>query len=381
MVESTDRTWHGVFLEPLDVLLFRDGRPFDATNRVVSVLPTPQTVAGAVRSALLAASGFSFSKVRHYQGNVVESLRQAGADPGILDARLRGPWLAKAGGKDPRPQPLLPCPLNLRTAKHDACHWMVAKPVDPESVTIPGWNHADGLWPLKFPNDPAPKFDPVLLTMSGFDKYMAAIASDDNRLELQPYDDFVKPDDVYATDHRIGIEIDPVSLLTKKGELYGIGLLALRADYGIYLELEISPVLAELLDGRAIQLGGEGKSAKVSLTGGSAFSERTKVEGNGPAIAYLATPTFLTGRNLPNRPLPPESYGLLRSAASDRPIAVSGWDVARGGPRPTRFAVPAGAVYFFDSVGVDSGMIATFDDAAASVQEGWGFTITGNWSS
>ena len=40
-------------LEPLDVLFFRDGRPFDAAPRATSGAPLPQTVAGAVRTWLL----------------------------------------------------------------------------------------------------------------------------------------------------------------------------------------------------------------------------------------------------------------------------------------------------------------------------------------
>ena len=40
--------------------------------------------------------------------------------------------------------------------------------------------------------------------------------------------------------------------------------------------------------------------------------------------------------------------GVRETAASGSPVAVSGWDVARGGPRRTRFAVPAGSVYFVE---------------------------------
>ena len=43
----------GIRIEPMDVLMFRDGRPFEATSRVSTGQPTPQTLAGAMRTALL----------------------------------------------------------------------------------------------------------------------------------------------------------------------------------------------------------------------------------------------------------------------------------------------------------------------------------------
>ncbi len=55
---ATATTWVGLRLDPLDTLFFRDGRPFDAANRVVGGLPNPQTLAGALRTNLLGASGF-----------------------------------------------------------------------------------------------------------------------------------------------------------------------------------------------------------------------------------------------------------------------------------------------------------------------------------
>ena len=48
-----NRSAIGVLLDPLDTLFFRDGRPFDASSRVRGGLPNPQTLAGALRTALL----------------------------------------------------------------------------------------------------------------------------------------------------------------------------------------------------------------------------------------------------------------------------------------------------------------------------------------
>lgn len=54
----------GLILDPLDVLFFRDGRPFTASERLLSGLPLPQTLAGAIRTALLQQVGCNFSKMK-----------------------------------------------------------------------------------------------------------------------------------------------------------------------------------------------------------------------------------------------------------------------------------------------------------------------------
>ena len=41
----------GLCLNPLDVLFFRDGRPFEAASRAYGGLPLPRTFAGALRTA------------------------------------------------------------------------------------------------------------------------------------------------------------------------------------------------------------------------------------------------------------------------------------------------------------------------------------------
>jgi CRISPR-associated protein Cmr3 len=66
------------------------------------------------------------------------------------------------------------------------------------------------------------------------------------------------------------------------------------------------------------------------------------------------------------------------AAAVPSPLAVSGWDLARGGPKPTRFAVPAGAVYFVNDPLAQpySGSLADGEDAAI----GWGCYLEGTWN-
>ena len=67
----------------------------------------------------------------------------------------------------------------------------------------------------------------------------------------------------------------------------------------------------------------------------------------------------------------------LVAAAVPGHVAVSGWDMARNGPKPTRFAVDAGAAYFCrHSPGDDERpSLCKGEDAIL----GWGSFLRGVW--
>jgi CRISPR-associated protein Cmr3 len=54
----------GLCLDPLDLLFFRDGRPFDAATRAYGGLPMPRTMAGALRTAMLVRAGVDPGRLR-----------------------------------------------------------------------------------------------------------------------------------------------------------------------------------------------------------------------------------------------------------------------------------------------------------------------------
>jgi CRISPR-associated protein Cmr3 len=374
--------WQGLRLDPLDVLFFHDGRPFDAANRVTAGLPNPQTLAGALRTALLARTGFPFHKftaARRGQ-DVRAALEACGAPPWVVASRFRGPWLALARTGLPV-EPLLPLPATL-TLK-DGGGWLRAEPR--MACDLPGWEDGNApgdagrLLPLWRKGKPDTKAGGGFLTLTGLRSFLGkAVLADP---------EFFKPGDLYEFDNRTGIGIDMHTLTSAEGEFYGIRLLSLkprirsepgedgdpyhRAAVCLYSEVQpgedapdLKPYLAE-----PVPLGGEGRYVRVEAVAPCEWP-RSDRDGR-QSLWYLATPAFFD----PARP--PLSQGLtLRAAASGAGMAVSGWDVARNGPRPTRFAVPAGAVYFVDGIAPACG---PFDLDEAEAAEGWGFALQGIW--
>jgi CRISPR-associated protein Cmr3 len=379
MTADNSAGWLGLRLDPLDTLFFRGGRPFNAATRVESGLPNPQTLAGALRTALLARTGFDFRRFaeERKKGNETDNLRPAlrtcGAKDWITRARFRGPWLALVRGEK-SVEPLLPLPATLTQAKAVG-RWSRGVPL--EGIELPGWRDKDGalpdgLSPLWRWIEPDPKAEGGWLSLAGLTKFLAG--PDD-----PSSDEFFKEEELYGFDNRIGIGIDKETLASAEGDLYGIRLLSLRPSVCLYAEIQPgagAPDLKSYLS-EPIPLGGEGKYVGAKVVDARDWPAPDPARPK--SLWYLATPTFLPFREPSRRSLP--NVTGLRAAASGPGFAVSGWDVARNGPRPTRFAVPAGAAYFVEGqASADDFLAGAGGQPADELRaEGWGFALQGHW--
>ncbi|MBC7335899.1 MAG: hypothetical protein H5U01_06470, partial [Clostridia bacterium] len=70
--------------------------------------------------------------------------------------------------------------------------------------------------------------------------------------------------------------------------------------------------------------------------------------------------------------------GELVAAAVPGEVAVSGWDLVRRGPKPTRFAASAGSVYFLERL--PETLSDTLSDKPLDQQQGWGCFLQGVWN-
>lgn len=111
-----------IFIQPTDVWLFRDGRPFSAgsEHRARSLFPpTPSTMQGAVRAKVLAESGVSLGDYAYKPAEpLVQQLSASIGLPnkGYGQLRLRGPMLARVEQPGAAPKPYLPAPADVMKA-------------------------------------------------------------------------------------------------------------------------------------------------------------------------------------------------------------------------------------------------------------------------
>lgn len=362
-------------LDPLDVLFFRDGRPFDAATRAEGGLPNPQSLAGALRSSLLATGGFDFTgfalkRRTTPSSNLRDDLKEFGGKESILSLSFRGPWLAVADGDAvDAVEPLLPVPQCL--ARDPKGKWYRA---DPLRAELPGWKLRE---PERLPvwrrGNPDAKHPGGFLAASGVESFLRGGVPEDTH--------WLRPEDLFGFDNRTGIEIDPQALTTVESKIYGIRLLSLCQRAGgtsvhagkrvcIYAEV-IAKEESEVSFPAPLPFGGEGRQVvaqrvKHHFDWKQQQSERSSW--------LLTTPGFFRAQSA----LPDVAPARMVAAVSGTPLAVSGWDVARGGPRPTRFAVPAGSVYFVEGNFEPHRLSLCADDE--DIAQGWGHVLRGTWN-
>lgn len=349
---EAEQTTVALEFEALDVLFFRDGRPFEPATRATTGVPAPQTLAGAVRTWLLGRAGVDFRRLAADISAGATFLDAAIAQEAGAVARLRfqGPWFVLDGKRT------VPTPANLEIDRDGAIVRL-----DPLSSPLPGWTE-DGLRPIWRRGRGATKRRGGHLLPSGLSKYLAGGVPDPAEI--------VDDDALFGTEDRVGIGVDADRRSAREGLIYAISMLRLCPNVRIAVEVTgpISDV-AKLPEKDLLALGGEARRAIVRRAVATTWPG---LHGTTPRgrLALLTTPAPFGGWC-------PSGLSPCAAAVPGH-LAVSGWDLARGGPKPNRFAVPAGSVYFFDDpkdLSGRQGSLCTGEDAAL----GWGAFIEGGW--
>lgn len=312
----------GLRIEPLDTLFFRDGRPFDGQPRAMSGLPQPQTLAGALRTWLLREAECDFGALAaavKRSWSFEDALRKQSVDMAAV-ARLtfRGPWLCRGDG------PLIPVPAILRRIKGDGSIVRLA----PLQADLPGWQPpAPGMRPLWWRGREPTE------TLEGYLTFKGLRALVEGRAPAA--DDIVPALDLYGFDRRTGIVVAETRTAAE-GAIYSVSLLALKNGVSFYAEIEGDTAFVPQHPA-TLPFGGEGRRVLVERTDPCNWPSAPAEDGR--AMLVLTSPGLFDGWR-------PPGLDSLRAAAMPGHAAVSGWDLARGGPKPNRFAVAAGSVYF-----------------------------------
>ncbi len=371
------RTTIGFCLQPLDLLFFRDGRPFTGSERSVSGLPLPQTFAGAIRTGLLRSASCDFGRLKQAMEagkSFDEAVKQACGQEHRWIGRLatRGPWLAQWIDRENEGyEVFVPAPAVLhkeKSKKEGEPRFRLSPLADGQ---LPGWNPSpdqQNLRPLWLRESVVTEPAEGYLTTEGLKKFLH-----DERLSAA---DIVKSDKLFALDYRTGIGISPDRLVAEESQIFGRGFLALKKDVFLYAEVEVpadAPAEALLDQVKTLPLGGESRHVVIKRLHRLCTWPNKNPEGKQKPLVLLTTPCpFQAGW----RPLTLD--GQLVAAAVPGSLAFSGWDLARGGPKPTRFAVPAGSVYFLESL--PNNWRQSLAENDEDRQQGWGCCLIGVWT-
>jgi len=360
-------------IKPFDTLYFRTGRPFTMGSETwadVMFPPSPSTFYGSIRSFLIfQRGGLKEFKEKGYEdiGGIIEKDNgEKIVKKGTL--RISGSFLYYKG------ELLFPSPLDL-----------VEK--DEELIPLPLINKPkifNSNYPLKKVLIYKPKGkaeEPSgWLTSINFEDYL-----NNKRKEF----DYLKNQDLYLQEPKIGIAREHETLTSKEGHLYRIPMIRLSEDTSFMIEID---GLSEKLPENGIfQLGGEKRAVRYETLKEDILSALKNLEfkfENNIFKIYLATPAIFKNGWFPKW-IDKKTYegtcnGLklkLIACAIGRPLFIGGWDMANNSPKAMQKAVPSGSVYYFEVV---EGSIEKIKEnfhfkniSDVDPEEGFGLSIVG----
>lgn len=363
-----------IFIQPNDVLFFRDGKPFEAGGDHIARLnfpPTPITFYGAIRTALISLELKNFDDFKD-PNNLSKELKEVvgfankiGVDTsgkpifeicnGTLKITGFGMGILNSG----KLKKIYPVPADVVKEKNNDKYFILipGKMDVNEKVNMP----IKDLLPLtnnntvgKFLEEPA-----GFITEDGLNAYWKSEKLSENH--------FINVNEIFKCESRVCVSRDYKTHTAKEGMLYSIEFARMNEKVndrandkaGFFIEIEgLDKFEEKMKTQKAIRLGGESKSALCNY----------KVDWDSPVKPHISENlkvVTLTHSIFDNGWLPDgiDSNGegkiegvevKLISAAMRKHVGIGGWDIVNNKSKPVRRAVPAGSVFLFKVISGNS---------------------------
>jgi len=389
-----------LFIEPLDVLMFRSERPFIVRESHVakfSEIIFPLTFEGAIKSKIFLEfckrknylpSDFQRKKKRDETENdvkksleklvnfVKEKISKDTELPEILEV-IGYPPAVVGYNINKLLEILETSPLNYPSKINVLGVFFSKKDKKEEYFPIP-----NDIVRKDDKNDEILKLTPILkeeLKIPNTDNYAcfsiySKIKEKKGLMSFSALKDYLwggKPDksqiidNPYKTELRTGIQLKRGTKTTVTGHLYTAEFLRLKDwkehwEFVVWIEDEhglLEKYLSKI-ENEIIRLGGEGKGAictkidEINLADKLGFSDLIeKINEEKRFKLYLAAPSCFNGHEPPIEKLKEKlkvEKLWLRAALPGKPIYIGGYDFAMNVEKPLRRCVNAGAVYYYE---------------------------------
>jgi CRISPR-associated protein Cmr3 len=370
-----------LLLEPSDVWLFRDGRPFSAgvDAHAHTRFPPPHTaLQGALRAKVLARDGVDFDdygrgvqKYPHaHTAQVAERIGWPRAGYGSQFRIRRGPFLVRR--TDAGLEVLYPAPAALAGLPGRLGQ---LTPLDHAPFIA---NLDEGLRPLWWHGLGPVEAVGGWLTEAGLRDYLSNKAPDRKNA-------LVAPQAIYAIEARFGFKRDAARNRPVDTFLYLVEFVRVQRGVGVWVQVDgLETPLTPWPPLETMGLGGEARAAHVTrLSAGAVPSLSRAITGTKRRfLLYFATPASFGNAW---RPQDWNTYfvnGTVRlvAAAVREPEIAGGYYVHHGdhGPKPNQRYVPAGSVFFFEVTGGTPSLVPD-PITQAGAEIGYGQVHTGEW--
>ncbi len=370
-----------LFIEPNDVLMFRDGRPFAGGDDFFArgtFPPSPATIYGALRSHVLSTNWSEFNEFGKAEGQIPDNIKKEIGTPNKLGALSLSQFtLAKRNSNCIEQFYTMPKDVVKEKGTDEDKIFTLAPTNITGSKTIT--DLPAGLYNVWHRSEKPMESVSGFLSSKGMGEYLSG--------ESPTVWD--APDKLYKSEERTGIRKSRETRSVKTSGLYSVEYFRLNKNTGFAVEVENT----ELLPSSGIlRLGGDSRSARYSTEAWQDIpidTIKTKVAGNKLFKLVLTTPAIFKQGWLPGWITADTMQGQINgikvkliSACVGKPIGIGGYDFVKNMPKDMKKAVPAGSVYYFVLVGDVNSLfknvwLKSISDEKS--QEGFGITLIGGF--
>lgn len=382
-----------LFVDPSDVLLFRDGRSFSAAteDRLATGVfpPSPTVFYGALRSALLSEEEANFTS--HDFGLSGPAAEVVGTQTKSGTLALTRFVLARRDENANTVQRLYPVPNDVLVCKadrgelpEDRDYTFLRSTEDPPGRT----NLPEGIDLLWYQDEGVYTRAEGYLPETAFRRVLAG------DLEVVG-PNLLEAEELFRREPRTSVAVGEDGT-AEEGVLFTVDFTRTSDEVGFALQLDGDAGV--LPDTGWLRLGGEARSARYRTTGHpsrptnphSDMEEDLREDGRFKLV--LTTPAVFEHGWRPDG-IASNGTGTvagcsvqLTGAAVDKPVPLGGWDLAKGRPKRTRRAVPAGSVYFFElhdpadaPTLADQGPVLSLSKTEVDRKQGLGLAYVGTY--
>lgn len=324
-----------LFIEPLDVWLFRNGRPFNSQEDHTAqgtFPPFPSTMQGILRTHHLALHGVNI----HDQTAVIDHVGTRHAYPNNF--QVTGPFVARR--QDNQVIRYFPLPQDLyldterqayRTFKLDH------RPNTYTDLMTRGLAYLQFLY--RHDTQEPQKEDSAGGRWIAEAELGAYVQGQDI-----PQNQVVSGSDLFTTEARLGIGLNSQRRVTEEGQLYEVKFIRLKTNVGLAVGVA---GLKDWPDEGIIAVGGEARAGLYQSCAGWLPPHHLVSATNRFKIVFLTPAYFADGWQSENWGQFFAGDAQLVTAAVGRPLIWGGRDLATHKHEPSYRYVPAGSVYYF----------------------------------
>lgn len=374
--------WQGYRIRPNDLMMFRDGKPFNQADEGASSAqslfpPPPPTVIGAIRMALASQLGFNPALGGRWPiAELGDGVNWQSPHTSLGVLQFGAMCLERTLGPENKDRQLLfPAPAHLAGVEEGgqlAPKCLLSLPLHDTGVpfssdlgdAVPFAAAPPGMRGIKLLGD-------AFVSLPGMKAILKGQVPDPREV--------VSAGMVFQTETKVGIGRNAASRTTNEGELYTASFVRLADNFSIIQPLHGVPSAGTRSFSQ--RLGGEHRVAHFDFV--EAIAELNELAGkdhdiSSSYVAVCLSPALLSrepkhGDNIDGLP------GHLETLCMPKPISLGGWDSVSKPRRsiPMRQLVPAGSVFFMKTDSDFSGSPAPLIGGAN--QWGFGQIAIGKW--